>query len=162
MFYFLQLVRWVENIIAGSALLIIAGSTFIGVIFRYVINQPLIWTQELSLICFIWMIFVGSSIVLREKNHIQLDLVSLIPNARVKKVIEIIGFLAVFFILFIFIVYGFKQVAFATDKTTALQLPWKYVFLAIPVGSILMTIRMIQRLLHIVRAKPVEEGGQMP
>nr|WP_245204171.1 TRAP transporter small permease [Ammoniphilus resinae] len=146
-------IRWIENIISGLTLVVLTVSVFLGVIFRYVLNNPLVWSEEMALVCFIWMTFVGSSIVLREKGHIQLDLTKLIKVDRLRNGLEWLGHLAVILILVVFIYYGFKQVAFATDKTTALQLPWKYVFLAVPVGSILMLIRMLEKLSKLIFTK---------
>lgn len=150
---FLQIIRRVENVLAGLTLIILTVSIFLGVIFRYVLNSPLVWSEELALICFIWMTFVGSSIVMREQGHVRLELTKLIPNLKLRNGMEFLGHLAVIFILGILIYYGFKQVNFATDKTTALQLPWKYVFLAIPVGSSLMLIRTLEHTFNMFRSK---------
>lgn len=45
------------------------------VVFRYVFNHPLIWTQDVIVFCFCWVVVLGASYTMRIKNHVLFTLV---------------------------------------------------------------------------------------
>jgi TRAP-type C4-dicarboxylate transport system permease small subunit len=51
---------------------------------RYVLNNPIAWTQEFVLIVYIWIVFWCAAFLLRERDHITFDMVfiSLPPGPR--------------------------------------------------------------------------------
>ena len=48
---------------------------FCGVIWRYVLNSPLVWTNELSGILFLWLVSLGAVIALRQSEHMRMTVV---------------------------------------------------------------------------------------
>ena len=48
---------------------------FVAVIFRYVINNPLMWSEEVMRFMAIWMILLGSSLTMRQDEHTSIDFV---------------------------------------------------------------------------------------
>jgi TRAP-type C4-dicarboxylate transport system permease small subunit len=40
---------------------------------RYVLNAPLVWSEEIALDLFIWVIFLGSSLAIRKRSHLVVD-----------------------------------------------------------------------------------------
>lgn len=67
----------VEN--AALALLHAAIATLVcaAVVFRYVLSDPLTWSEELILILFGWMIFLGIANAFHARTHIIIDVVVL-------------------------------------------------------------------------------------
>ncbi len=43
-----------------------------GVIARYVLNDPLVWSDELASIVFLWLAMLGSVIALQRGEHMRL------------------------------------------------------------------------------------------
>ena len=69
--------RWLrrraENV--SAALLLIMFLCFIlTIVARYVFNYPLGWTEEASLIAWIWCTLWGAIFVLREKDEVRFDI----------------------------------------------------------------------------------------
>ena len=88
-----------DYIIAGIALIILVLVTFIGVIMRYFLGNPLIWAEEIQLLCFVWIVFFGAGAAFRTGSHVAIDvLVDLFPE-RVRKIVEIFGGIVILFIL---------------------------------------------------------------
>jgi TRAP-type transport system small permease protein len=56
---------------AAIAVFIIAG-----VFYRYALNDPMVWSEELLVGLFVWLVFVGASAAARTSSHIRLDLLS--------------------------------------------------------------------------------------
>lgn len=69
--------RWLrrraENI--SAALLLIMFLCFIlTIVARYIFNYPLGWTEETSLIAWIWCTLWGAGFILREKDEVRFDI----------------------------------------------------------------------------------------
>jgi C4-dicarboxylate transporter DctQ subunit len=50
-------------------------SLLMGIYWRYVLNDPLVWSLEVAMICFIWAVMLGAPISDWEDNHLQFDLI---------------------------------------------------------------------------------------
>ena len=65
--------RRAENVLVG--LLVAMFLSFMTqIIARYVFNYPFGWTDEVSLLCWIWVVLWGASFVLREKDEVRFDI----------------------------------------------------------------------------------------
>lgn len=60
----------------GAFLLLAMFAAFLLQVFaRYVLNDPIGWTQEFVLIAYIWIVFWCAAFLLRERDHITFDMV---------------------------------------------------------------------------------------
>jgi len=59
---------------ATAALLVLAeiGILFVGVVARFVLHSPIVWTDELASILFLWLAMLGSVIALQRGQHMRL------------------------------------------------------------------------------------------
>jgi C4-dicarboxylate transporter DctQ subunit len=79
--------RWLyaraENIIAAMLGLMFAAF-ILQIVFRYLLNLPIGWTNELSVILWIWLVLFGAAFVVREEEEIRFDLIysAVGPGAR--------------------------------------------------------------------------------
>ena len=48
---------------------------FAGVIWRYVLDNPLVWTDELAEMLFLWLVSLGAVIALRRGEHMRMTVV---------------------------------------------------------------------------------------
>ncbi|MFM1989002.1 MAG: hypothetical protein RJA99_1959 [Pseudomonadota bacterium] len=69
----LELVARVERAFGVLLLSTIVVSITVQVITRYLFGQPLVWVEELAGYCFLWSIFVGAALGLKELRHIRID-----------------------------------------------------------------------------------------
>ncbi len=117
---------------------------FVQVIFRYILNNSLSWSEELVRYIFIWQVWLGASLGMRINEHIRVDMfVKLLPNVP-QKILGILTDLLVLAFYIFLIVYGFKylQNVIAKDmNSTALKLPLAYVYASLPVGSVIIALR---------------------
>jgi TRAP-type transport system small permease protein len=60
--------------IAGVALLtLIVVTISIQVFTRYIFGRPLVWVEELATYAFIWSVFIGAAVGMKELRHIRID-----------------------------------------------------------------------------------------
>lgn len=75
--------RRAENVLAVM-LAVMFVAFIIQIIFRYLINLPIGWTQELTVILWIWLVLWGAAFVTRETEEVRFDIVygNATPKAR--------------------------------------------------------------------------------
>jgi TRAP-type C4-dicarboxylate transport system permease small subunit len=90
--------RRAENVLA--AMLAVMFSAFIiQIVFRYLINLPIGWTQELTVIMWIWLVLWGAAFVIRETEEVRFDIIYGAVSARVRRIMCIataIGLVALY------------------------------------------------------------------
>ena len=76
----LQLVVEIPTVLCVVAEVVIL---FCGVAARYVFHTPLIWSDELASIVFLWLAMFGAAIALQRGSHMRLSyLVDRLPTRR--------------------------------------------------------------------------------
>jgi TRAP-type C4-dicarboxylate transport system, small permease component len=86
-------------LVIGSVLVV---NLFLGVFTRFVLNNPLDFTEEIARFCMLWFAFIGGSIALRQKELISFTFViDKVPGTvnqgmRILNLVLMVVFLAVF------------------------------------------------------------------
>jgi TRAP-type transport system small permease protein len=137
-----------EGLVNGVAVALFAAMvavTTLGVFFRYVLNSALPWAEEADRYLFIWLSFVGASITMRRKAHIAVDILVRSVGSVLREWIALIAQACV--LAFLVIVFRASEpVIEVTSHTraTATDVPMSWVYLAVPVGCILIGIETLR------------------
>jgi len=151
--------RWIFNLIAVIFGLI-SLLTIFQVFARYILKNPLVWSEELSRYLMIWIVFLGTAIALRKGLLISVEVIQQLVPKMVKKVLEVITVLVNLVLLFILIKYGFGIMTNLVGQTTgAMDIPVAWTYAAIPVGAILAFLNSIVVLIEIFTEKGEEKSG---
>src|SRR5688572_1250922 len=72
-----------ENVLAAMLLTMFAAF-IIQIVCRYILNLPVGWTHEVSVVMWIWLVLFGTAFVVRENEEIRFDLVygAVTPQTR--------------------------------------------------------------------------------
>ncbi|MDA0685081.1 MAG: TRAP transporter small permease [Bacteroidetes bacterium] len=145
------------------ALCLLAGALllFVNVLMRYIFLAPISWAEEVTLYLCVWLVFVGGSVAVREKGHIAIDLLPhiLSPQGRVL-LARLVALLCLVFLL-VFCWYSLQHVVRVKSigqVTPIMQAPMWLTYLAMPVGSLLMALRVVQVFFGNTRDKNILEG----
>jgi tripartite ATP-independent transporter DctM subunit len=123
-----------------------ASVMFVGVVFRYVLNDSLSWSDELATMLFVWATFLSIAAGYCHGKHVNLDLVvrALPPYWRSRVDVLAEGLAAGYLIsLLVSSLVGVPFVA--RGHSAALQWPLTVPFLAIPVACGLMLVHWAGR-----------------
>ena len=118
-----------------------------GVFTRYVLRAPLVWTDELGTILFLWLAMLGSVVAYRRDEHIRLSVLVRRASPRVSEILTAVSSVvtAIFVIeLMPASITFFRQEQI--DVTPALSIPQSYVVLSIIVGLALILVIALLRL----------------
>ena len=120
--------------------------TFSEVIARHVLNRPIIWSEELGRMLFIWCVFLGAALAFLRKNHITIDYFThFIPRNLIRPVSIAIDILVIVTLVFVLILG--TEFAAANFNTPAYSIPfvnlgWAYA--AVPLGALTMAINLLR------------------
>ncbi|HEY6234284.1 MAG TPA: TRAP transporter small permease, partial [Candidatus Elarobacter sp.] len=132
-----------------AALLVVVEIAILsaGVFTRYVLGNPLVWSDELATIVFLWLAMLGAVVAYRRGEHIALSVLVRRSPERVRAVLEAIASVvaAIFVIELIPATLKFFQQE-QIDLTPALNIPRSYEVLAIIVCLSLILIIALLRL----------------
>ena len=147
-----------EEVLAGIMLCMIAVLVFWSAVAR-TIGMPVNWAQDVSLLAFALLTFIGSDIIIKGGGLIRIDmLVNKFPKP-VQKILTMIFDALMLLFLLILIVYGFLLVSQSWNRTfNTLKLSYAWCTLAVPVGSLLMFFSAIGKTAGDFK-KPVKEWG---
>lgn len=157
-----------EEYIASSLLIGVSVLIFVQVVLRYVFSYSIYWSSEASIYLIIWFIFIGSSIAIREKAHVTVDVVVEILPPVFKKLMAIIAYLVSIGFCIMMLKAGVDMVMHVGSRgitTAAMGVPMSWAYLAVPVGFSLMLIRFSQALFTELKgfargSDAVGEGGK--
>lgn len=135
-----RLLRWLLVLLLG----VLTASVFLQVLVRFVLKYPLPWTEEVSRLSFVYSIFVGATIAVREKTHINVDVVLVALPARIARAMKLLGTALVAVFLCFVIWQGVVFIrATGIQMTPVLQIPFRHLYLVIPVSGALMLLYLI-------------------
>lgn len=141
------LLDYAEEIVASSFLIFTSFLVFIQVIFRYQFNYSIYWSEEVSRYLIVWFIFIGSSMAVREKAHVTVDVLTNYLPPKGKNVCLVLANLISLAFCAIIMYSGNRMIANSirfNSVSAALEMPLMYPYAAIPVGMGLMFIRYFQ------------------
>lgn len=137
----------------------LAVLVFFQVITRFVIDYPLAWSEEISKYLMIYIVFLGSALAVKNRQHIAIDflteIVSPANNRRLNGLVLIIS--SIFFIILTY--FGFVLTITVLDQATpTLRFSIAWAYAAIPIGSFLMLLNAIY---SFINPPPKEEDTSM-
>ena len=150
---------WADWLLAGlfTAVIVVVSA---GIGWRYLLNQPLAWTVELSRILFVWLTFIGAAVAVRDGVHVRVTLaVDLLPPAA-RRLLARAGVVRSLAFLGLMICLGAYWVYTSAGSTTpALKLPENWaVYGALPAGFALAAYYALRGLI----AGPGGKGNTPP
>jgi TRAP-type C4-dicarboxylate transport system permease small subunit len=142
-----SLVRVIEVAVL-AAMTVVSAVVMTEVILRYTLGETLVVTEELSRYLMVWVGFLGSVLLMRERGHIAAEGLGgwFGPNGR--RVIAVVADLLSLVFLLTLTWAGLQTLPGQLDQyLTTINISIFWFYLAIPVGSGLMAFVIVARLL---------------
>jgi TRAP-type C4-dicarboxylate transport system permease small subunit len=140
----------------------------IQVFWRFVLQDPPSWTEELARYAFVWITFLGAAVAYRHRAHIVVDTVLYLLPIRARAALAWVVDTLVAIALATLLVEGVKILEpTSTVRATMLQVPMSYIYAAIPVSAGLMLAYQVERVVARLRdgntvSVPTFEEASMP
>jgi tripartite ATP-independent transporter DctM subunit len=133
---------------ALAALLVVAEIVvlFSGVMARYVFHTPLIWSDEVAGILFLWLAMLGSVVALQRGEHMRMTAIVGMLGPRTRAFLDVVAIAAplAFLLLVLQPAYDFaSDEAFVSSPALEISNAWRAA--ALPVGIFLMIVVALLR-----------------
>lgn len=129
---------------------------FLQVIMRYVFHNSLYWSEELARFVFLWFSWIGTSFAVKEGAHLKVTLLGDRLGGLFKKILEVTSLL-IWIGFSVFLTYQganiTRFVAAMRQTSPALYIPVSLAYASVPVGSGLMTLRLLLELKDLLYSK---------
>src|SRR5258708_21664828 len=123
---------------------------FAGVVAGYGLRSPLIWSDELASILFLWLAMLGAAVAFRRSEHMRMTAVVASAKPAMRAWLDVVATCAAlaFLLLIAWPAYEYAyEESFIT--TPALQIPNIWRAAALPVGTGLMALFALLRLARV-------------
>lgn len=124
--------------------IIMTVTTLVGILFRYLMTNPLPWTEELARYAMIWMGLLAISMGVRRQSHLGLQvIINLLPRL-VQKIFSYLIKILIGYFLCMLMIYGGKMALDGYYQVApALQIKMIYVLSAVPMAALLSLVQLI-------------------
>ena len=158
----LKVESYLGRAVEGVAALLIAAEIvilFAGVISRYFLQMPLVWSDELASLLFLWLASLGSVVAIRRNEHMRMTAFVGMAAPRGRSFLEAISLGATVAFLLLIIVPAYE---FASEEvivtTPALEISNAWRASALPTGLGLMALVSILQLVSIRKWRVIAVG----
>jgi C4-dicarboxylate transporter, DctQ subunit len=122
------------------------------IIFRYFLNLPVAWTEEVCVLAWLWGILWGSAFVTRDEEEIRFDMVYSHVSPKLKRVFRALAGVIFIVVMLVALPATFGYVKFMkVESSAALAIPFNWVFSIYIVFAVAMIVRQAFIVWHAVR-----------
>jgi C4-dicarboxylate transporter DctQ subunit len=129
------------------ALVVMTVTLFAQIVARFIFGTSFTWSEELTRYLFLWLVFAGLGVVTLRSEHIVVDAaISWLPE-KSRRILQQICYVVLLVVNIIFAAAAVQMVYIIFDlgqESPALALPMWLVYLSLPVGLVLASLRLIQ------------------
>lgn len=149
---------WLRRRAENIAVALIATmflSFLLQIAFRYLLNQPLGWTEEVTVLCWLWGVLWCASFVLSDEAEIRFDVVYEIVPVRVRRTFTVISSIALILLLAISLPATWKYVTFMKREHSAyLHMRFDFLYSIYLIFAVACIVKHAQLVWH--RGRPSE------
>jgi TRAP-type transport system small permease protein len=151
--YVVLAVRWILVVL----LTVMAVVIFANVALRYLSDASIVWAEEVARYAMVWLTFLGMGAVFRIGGHIAIENLQDVVSVRVAKllrgtILATIILLGIGMVQMGLVYMGRSQF----QMTASTQIPFSYVYAAVPVGGALLVWAAIATGLNYVTYRKFE------
>ena len=104
------LVTFLEKFVV-LILFIMVTTVFCGIIARFVLKVPLVWAEELALVCQIWLTFMAASMLYASGEHMVVEAILIFLSKKRRLALALVNHIMVIPLFIAFIIGGFQVFA---------------------------------------------------
>ncbi len=148
-----RMINWFLALLMAGMVVVITAQVW----YRFVLNDPLAWSEEMGRYLFVWISFMGAAAGVRYQVHLGIDLLrKILPEKPYRAVVLTVNLIIQIFLALI-IYWGFKILSIIQFQTSpSMHIPMIYPYMAVPVGAIFMFINSVRVALAAAAGRPLD------
>lgn len=138
--------KYFEIVISGTCLIVMFLLVVIQIVMRYFFRTPILWINDISTILFIWAILIGLGAAIKNYRLISIDFIASKINKKGRLFIELIVTLLMVYASVMMFRGGLSLIQrYGQDTLPLSKIPRIYLYVGIPISSVIISFRIIQR-----------------
>lgn len=137
---------------------LIAAIVAIAVVFRYVFNAPLIFSFDLAVVLFVWLVFLGLARAAHEGAHLSVDMLTAILPPAVAVGVEIAMRLLMIAIAAFIAIHAFDLTTRTRMEIATMRISMAWLYAAAPTGFALFALYEAYALGRRLVGRPLPRG----
>ena len=134
--------------LAGTILVFITAAVCYTIGMRFLFTKTTIWIMQTTEYALLWIVFLATTWLFRERGHITTDVIYTHLNGKTKHYLDcimyVIGGLTCIAMAFLGVIHVCQCIAGGVTDVRAITVPKTAVFIIIPIGSFLLTIQFFR------------------
>lgn len=140
--YLYRLVVVVNKII----FLIMVGSITAAVAGRFVFQKTPKWSEEIGILCLVWLCFLTAQMAVRDGTHIRMTIIELLLPRNIAKVLHVLAYVVIFFVNVLWIIYGAQVVQLSMSAVMpSTRLPMACIYASTAISGLVGIFMVIGR-----------------
>lgn len=145
--------------VALMALMFVSFLAQIG--FRYLLNQPLGWTDEVTVLCWVWAVLWCAALVLSDRDEIRFDIVYTHVSARTQRAFTVISSVAIVVLFVVSLPATWDYVSFMKRERTAyLHLRFDFLYAVYLIFAVAVIVKHVGLAWRAIKGAPPAAGSR--
>jgi TRAP-type C4-dicarboxylate transport system, small permease component len=156
----------IEEVLLSIMLLSMLVICSMQVIWRYVIQMSLSWSEELARYIFVWLVWLAAAYATKKMRHLRISFLKEAAPQKYQWVFDMVSLCAmvVFAVIMSVIAVDMMGMIVETGQMSpAMGLPMWIPYMAVPVGMVLIGFRAAQNVFYLwtgkLQSHPTKEEG---
>ena len=146
--YYQTFLDWLEKtsyFIAMTLLALLFINTTGGILVNIFIGNSLVWAEEISILLFAWVCFLGAGIISRRGGHIGVEMLYDYLGPKYQIYLRFFYLIMALIVVAVMVYFGTKMAFFVGkyQKSLYLDINLFYFYASIPVGGLIMGLNSI-------------------
>ena len=158
----------VSSLACYLLLVVVTAVTGLAVFSRYVLSQPISWTEEIARYILIWLTMIAASVAIRNREHISLDSLVRRLSRKAATITELFVFAVIIVLLIIVNKYSLLMLSTQSVRrfSPSIQISMVWAHAALPVGFTLILLQslfvVLDDLRQLIIGRPEATEPQVP
>ena len=116
----------------------------VQIVFRYLLNLPIGWTHEISVIMWLWLVLFGTAFVVRDHEEIRFDLLYSTVSERTRRAMVVVCALVVVSLFVVSLPAVLDYIAFMkVEKTAYLKIRFDWLYSVYGLFAVAVIVRQL-------------------
>lgn len=149
------------RVVVSTMIAVFTVVILVSIFFRYVLNNSLVWSEQVCRYLYVWMVMLGMPVVYRVKGNVAFDLLYNRFSKRTKRLFHVITDLLIACFAGFLALQGLKYTLLkGATIITGINIPQGYLYVSQPIGGVIMILFVIEHIISEINGRDdnVEEG----
>ena len=148
------------NDVAVALMALMFVSFLLQIGFRYLLNEPLGWTDEVTVLCWVWVVLWCAAFVLSDQDEIRFDVVFGLLHPGAKRVFTAASSIAIVVLFLIALPATWNYVTFMKREHTAyLHMRFDVLYAVYLIFAVAIVVKHVRLAWRAIKGTPPEAGS---